>query len=29
VTLRRNGRRELATTWEHYWFALDGNYGNA
>jgi hypothetical protein len=29
VTLPGNGRRELATTWEHYRFALDGSYKNA
>jgi hypothetical protein len=29
VTLLENGRRELATTWEHYRFALDGSYRNA
>jgi hypothetical protein len=22
-----NSRRELATTWEHYWFTPDGSYG--
>jgi hypothetical protein len=27
VTLPRNGRLELATTWDHYQFALDGDYG--
>jgi hypothetical protein len=27
-TLPRNDRRELATTWENYWFALDGSYRN-
>jgi hypothetical protein len=26
VTLPGNGRRELATRWEHYRFALDGDY---
>jgi hypothetical protein len=29
VTLPGNGRRELATTWEHYWFAPDGSYKTA
>jgi hypothetical protein len=29
VTLPGNGRWELTTTWEHYWFAPDGSYGNA
>jgi hypothetical protein len=27
VTLSGNGHRELATTWDHYRFALDGDYG--
>jgi hypothetical protein len=27
VTLPGNGRRVLTTTWDHYWFALDGDYG--
>jgi hypothetical protein len=27
VTLSGNGRWELATTWDHYHFALDGDYG--
>jgi hypothetical protein len=27
MTLTVNGRRELTTTWEHYRFAIDGNYG--
>jgi hypothetical protein len=29
VTLPRNGHREIATTWDHYHFALDGDYGTA
>jgi hypothetical protein len=29
VTLLGIGRRELATTWEHYQFALDGDYSTA
>jgi hypothetical protein len=29
VTMLGNGRRELATTWEHYRFAPDGSYGTA
>jgi hypothetical protein len=29
VILSGNGRRELATTWEHYRFAPDGSYRNA
>jgi hypothetical protein len=29
VTMPGNSRRELATTWEHYWFAPDGSYGTA
>jgi hypothetical protein len=29
VTLPGSGRRELTTTWEHYQFALDGDYGTA
>jgi hypothetical protein len=29
VTMLRNGRRELATTWEHYRFAPDGSNGTA
>jgi chromosome condensin MukBEF MukE localization factor len=28
VTLPGNDRREFATTWEHYRFALYGSYGN-
>jgi hypothetical protein len=28
VTLPRNGRRELTTTWEHYRFTPDGSYEN-
>jgi hypothetical protein len=27
VTLSGNGRLELATTWDHYQFASDGDYG--
>jgi hypothetical protein len=27
VTLPGNDRLELATTWDHYWFAPDGDYG--
>jgi hypothetical protein len=27
VTLLENGHWELATTWEHYRFAPDGDYG--
>jgi hypothetical protein len=27
VTLLENGHWELATTWEHYQFAPDGDYG--
>jgi hypothetical protein len=26
VTMPENSRLELATTWKHYWFALDGDY---
>jgi predicted transcriptional regulator len=29
VTLAGNGRRELATTWEYYRFATDGDYVTA
>jgi hypothetical protein len=29
VTLSGNGRWELATTWDHYHFVLDGDYGTA
>jgi hypothetical protein len=29
VTLLGNGHQELATTWEHYRFASDGDYGTA
>jgi hypothetical protein len=29
VTLLKNGRRVLTTSWDHYWFALDGDYGTA
>jgi hypothetical protein len=27
VTLLGNGRRALTTTWDHYGFSLDGDYG--
>jgi hypothetical protein len=27
VTLPGTGKREITTTWEHFRFALDGNYG--
>jgi hypothetical protein len=29
VTLPGNGRRVLVTTWDHYRFAPDGDYGTA
>jgi hypothetical protein len=29
VTLLKNGRRVLATSWDHCWFALDEDYGTA
>jgi hypothetical protein len=29
VTLPGNSHWELATTWEHYCFAPDGDYGTA
>jgi hypothetical protein len=29
VTLLGNGRWELATTWDHYHFAPDGDYGTS
>jgi hypothetical protein len=29
LTLPGNGRRKLNTTWDHYRFALDGDYGTA
>jgi hypothetical protein len=29
VTLPENGRQVLTTTWDHYRFALDGDYGIA
>jgi hypothetical protein len=29
VTLPGNSHRELATTWDHYCFAPDGDYGTA
>jgi hypothetical protein len=29
VTMPRNDRRELSTTWEHYRFAPDGSYGTS
>jgi hypothetical protein len=29
VTLPKNGRRVLATTWDHYRFAPDGDYKTA
>jgi hypothetical protein len=29
VTLPGNGHQELATTWDHYRFALNGDYGSA
>jgi hypothetical protein len=29
VTLPENDHRELATTWKHYQFAPDGDYGAA
>jgi hypothetical protein len=29
VTLPGNGHRELTTTWDHYHFALDRDYGTA
>jgi hypothetical protein len=29
VTLPGNGHRVLTTTWDHYWFASDGDYETA